>query len=200
MKKRLLTIVGLMSVLLVASTTVKAQDNFVTLGVKGGLNLSDYSGDIPKTKSVLKYQFGITADFALTNDIYIISGLEFQTKGTKSRPHGIPNVKYNPMYLQLPVHAAYKIDIAPGHRFVVEAGPYLAYGIGGKMKGTDKVSIFHDDRFKRFDFGVGGALGWEFGRHIVLKSGYDFGLVDVCDVKGIKAKNMNGYVTLGYRF
>ncbi|HCO66234.1 MAG TPA: PorT family protein [Dysgonomonas sp.] len=198
MKKRISTLVLAMSALIVCTGSIKAQD--VTFGVRGGANLSSMNGDVPKTKYVFKYQIGATVDVGFTDNFYLITGLDLQTKGTKSKPKDGTEVKYNPMYLQIPVHAAYKFDVAPQGRLVVEAGPYVAYGISGKMKGGgEKVNFFGDDRFKRFDFGLGAGIGYEYS-HFVVKGGYDFGLIDISDVKGVKARNHNAYLTVGYRF
>lgn len=200
MKKRISTLVLAITALVICSGSVSAQKKFITLGVKAGGNLSSMSGDINKTNYVFKYQAGITADLALTENFYVITGLDFQAKGTKSKTKGSANLKYNPMYLQIPVHAAYKMDIAPNTKFVIEAGPYVAYGIGGKVKGDGKkVNIFGDNKFKRFDFGVGAGVGVELGK-IVVKGGYDFGLINIYDVKKDKARNHNAYLTLGYHF
>ncbi len=187
--------------MIVCAGTINAQDKFVTFGVKGGANLSSYSGDINDTKYVFKCQFGAIVDLAFTDHLYIVTGLDFQTKGTKVEPKKGKDIKYNPMYLQIPVHAAYKFDIAPRTRFVVEAGPYISYGIGGKMKGNEKVNIFGDDRLNRFDFGLGAGIGLEY-QHVAIKGGYDFGLIDISDVNKVKVKvkNQNAYLTLGYRF
>jgi len=200
MKKNVSTWVLAMAALVICTGSVNAQDKFATFGVKVGANLSSMGGDIKKTDYVFKYQAGVTADLAFSENFYLITGLDFQTKGTKSKPKGSADIKYNPMYLQVPVHAAYKFNVADNTKLVFQAGPYVAYGIGGKMKsqGT-KISIFGDDKFKRFDMGLGTAVGVELGK-IVIKGGYDFGLLDVSDISGVKARNHNGYVTLGYHF
>ena len=200
MKKRVSTLIMAMAALVICVGSVNAQDKFATFGVKAGGNVSSMGGDIKKTEYVFKYQVGVTADLAFTDNWYLITGLELQTKGTKSKPHGTPNVKYNPMYLQIPVHAAYKMDVADNTRLVFEAGPYVAYGISGKMKGGGtKVNVFGDNKFKRFDMGAGAAVGVEISKFVV-KTGYDFGILDVSDMKGVKARNHNGYVTVGYHF
>jgi len=200
MKKSLSTWVLAMTALVICTGTVNAQEKFATFGVKAGANLSTMNGDIKKTNYVFKYQFGLTADLAFTENFYLITGLELQTKGTKSKPHGSSDTKFNPMYLQIPVHAAYKFNVADNTKLVFEAGPYVAYGISGKMK-TDgsKVNIFGDDRFKRFDMGAGAAVGVEVSK-FVIKTGYDFGILDVCKIDGVKARNHGGYVTVGYQF
>ena len=200
MKKRVSTLIMAMAALVICAGSVNAQDKFATFGVKGGGNISSMGGEITKTNYVFKYQFGVTADLAFTDNFYLITGLDLQTKGPKSKPHGAANAKYNPMYLQIPVHAAYKMDVSDNTRLVFEAGPYVAYGISGKVKSDGhKVNIFGDDKFKRFDMGAGAAVGVEFSK-FVIKTGYDFGILDVSDMKGVKARNHNGYVTVGYHF
>jgi len=184
----------------VFSMETKAQENLITFGVKGGLNLSTFGGDVKNTKSVMRYQFGITADVALTENLYILTGLDLQTKGTKQNPKAQPAVKYNPMYLQLPVHIGYKFDIGSDIRLVVNAGPYAAYGIGGKIRSEgEKLSAFGSDRLKRLDYGIGGGVGVEL-RKFVIHAGYDFGLANISDAKGVKIRNRNPFLTVGYKF
>ena len=190
----------IVSAILLGVSAAYAQEPPVQFGVKGGLNLSNFGGDMEDTKAVFKYQFGVTADVAFTENIYLQTGLEFLTKGSKHKPETGTSIKYNPMYLQLPVRVAYKFEIMPGTKLFINAGPYVAYGIGGKIKGGDsKVDIFDDDRLKRFDYGIGGGVGVEFGKFTV-SVGYDFGLANISDVKGTKVRNQNAFITLGYRF
>ncbi len=200
MNKMRLTMVAVITVLTIGATQVKAQEKPVTFGVKAGVNLSTFGGDMKNTKSTFKYQVGITADIALTNNLYVLTGLDFQTKGSKYSPKSAPNIKYNPMYLSIPAHLGYKFELLPGTKLVINAGPYIAYGIGGKAKGDgNSEKIFGDNRFKRLDYGVGGGIGFEFGKFCV-NGGYDLGLANVSDVKGNKIKNRNAYLTLGYKF
>lgn len=183
-----------------ASITVKAQDSPVSIGLKGGINLSDFGGDMKDVKSAIKYQAGITFDIACTENVYLQTGIEFLTKGAKQKPGTGTNIKYNPIYLQVPVHAAYKFNIANDIRLVINAGPYVAYGLGGKIKaGDEKEDFFGDNRFKRFDFGIGGGAGIEIGK-IVFSLGYDFGLANISDTKGTKVRNRNAYASIGFKF
>ncbi|WP_029903036.1 porin family protein [Prevotella sp. 10(H)] len=186
--------------LLQTGFNANAQTPPVTIGIKGGINLSDFGGDIKDMKSAIKYQAGITFDIALTENVYVLTGLEFVTKGAKHKPKKGAQTRYNPIYLQIPVHAAYKFDVASDVKLVINAGPYAAYGLGGKMK-TDgeKVNIFGDNRFKRFDFGIGGGAGVEVGK-IAFNLGYDFGLLNINDMKGVKVRNRNAYASLGLKF
>lgn len=195
-----LSLVAVITALTIGVGQVNAQEKPITLGVKAGVNLSTFGGDMKDTKSTFKYQAGITADIKLTQNFYVLTGLEFQTKGAKYQPKSEADVKYDPMYLQLPAHLGYKIQLLPGIKFVANVGPYVAYGIGGKAKGGgNSEKIFGDNKFNRLDYGVSGGIGFEFGK-ICVNGGYDFGLKDVSDMKSFDIKNRNAYLTLGYKF
>lgn len=112
------------------------------------------------------------------------------------------------MYLQIPVHYAYKIDVSPGTRVVLHAGPYAAYGVGGKSKLSGSVGdigaeyeedVFGDDGFKRFDAGLGLGVGAEFGP-LLFDIGWDMGLVNIVDSDNGDLKNQNAYLSVGYKF
>ncbi len=176
----------------------------VSFGVKAGANLSNLSeGDMD---AKVGFNVGITADINVAPSLYVLTGLELTTKGAKydAEVLGIKSsVTLNPMYLQLPIHVGYKLEVVPGTNIVFRAGPYLAYGLGGKS--TVKVAgekqkndFFGDDGADRFDFGIGGGVGAEFGK-ISATLGYDFGLTKLWDADGAP-KNRNAYLSLGYRF
>lgn len=197
---------SLLTIALFIGITAKAQESPMSIGIKVGANLSNIGGDIDDTDAKFGYNFGITVDYGFTPNWYLQSGVEFTTKGYKLK-HDILNQKTtsNAMYLQLPVHAAYKLPIVDGTNIVFHAGPYFAYGIGGKTKyevaGTTikKISTFGDTpRAKRFDFGLGGGVGVEFGA-ITADLGCDFGLVNISHTS-TSVKNQNFYLSVGYKF
>ncbi len=111
------------------------------------------------------------------------------------------------MYLQIPVHFAYKQDVTPGTRIVFHAGPYVAYGVGGKSKVTAGNVTLESDmvfgegilQFKSFDAGLGLGVGAEFGP-IILDLGWDMGLLDISNIDDGSIKNQNAYLSVGFRF
>lgn len=186
-------------------TAVSAQ---VSLGVKGGINMSNLYGDELDNENVkIGFNVGLLADIDFSFNSAIQTGLFFTTKGYK---YDSGNLDYteNLMYIQLPVHYAYKIDVTPGTRVVFHAGPYAAYGVGGSRKlgagelGSLEVDkIFGDgmSQYKPFDAGLGLGVGAEFGP-ILVDLGWDMGLVNISNTSNGNVKNQNAYLSVGYKF
>lgn len=176
----------------------------VSLGVKGGVNLSNFSGDLDDTKSKAGFNAGLTLDVDIPLTSFgITTGLELTTKGAKIDKKYFEDGKdatFNAMYLQVPIHANYKLSIAPTTKIVFHAGPYLAYGIGGKTKVEgEKEDTFGKDGFDKFDFGLGIGAGlqvWKFG----VDLGWDLGLKNISGSSEGKVKNQNAYLSFSYRF
>lgn len=219
---------------------VSAQTRPITLGVRAGVNFSNSSTTIDEQSYELNgkdgktgFLLGITADFKISETLYFQSGLSFTTKGVifkeeNTYVHGMdPNnrrnreLKVNLSYIQLPLMGAYKAKLSSNTKLVISAGPYLAYGIGGKIKSNstftsgggyqpndDDLNSFGERTFKRFDFGLGTGVGLEF-KSYCLNFNYEWGLSNInrdshdSDIvplfhKGYK--NRNASLTLGYKF
>jgi len=173
-------------------------------GAKVGGNFSSILGDVDDAvKGKIGFNVGATVDYGFNEKMFLFSGLELTTKGSKVDADGYKSTA-NAMYLQLPIHFAYKIAVGSGSvKLVPEAGLYVAYGIGGKIKvdvdGVDDADYF-DDGKQKLDFGAGAAFGAEFGK-IGVKLGYDYGLMNLYDGEGdIKLNNSNVYLSVGYKF
>lgn len=210
----------LVAVALLIGVSANAQDKPLIFGVKAGMNLSNVSGDGAKgSDAKIGFNVGLTLDYALSQDLYLMTGLEFTMKGAKDEGSisegGVSftgKETSNPMYLQVPIHIGYKFAIADNTNLVLHVGPYIAYGIAGKYKleGTGsvegisgqikpEVDFFSDNIAKRFDFGLGLGVGVEFGKFGV-GLGYDLGLANISQNKDAKLRNMNAYLTVGYKF
>lgn len=208
-KTRLTFIVAMLAV----TVSTNAQLN---LGVKGGVNMSNMYDDELTDKYVkIGFNVGLLLDYEITYNSAIQSGLFFTTKGYQFKKEMIGSLLQNeatcnPMYLQIPVHFAYKITVTPGMRVMLHAGPYAAYGVGGKSKlkhqltvfdevVSSSVNLFSGNRFKAFDAGLGLGVGAEFGSFLV-DLGWDLGLVDVLKSDNVKSKNQNAYLSVGFKF
>lgn len=211
--------------------TASAQVNKLLLGVKGGVNLSNMNGNFFKDKSwIAGFNAGLRIDYLLTERLYIRSGLELTNKGVKedrietiNENKGTIDATTRLLYLQIPVHAAYKLNLNQTTKLVLYGGPFLAYGINGKRKteitsekpseelNKYKIDFFGEKGFaKRLDMGLGGGIGLEY-QNFGIETGYDFGLINIIEditmigengttPLNIKAKTMNAYASLTYRF
>ncbi|MFV0537656.1 MAG: porin family protein [Dysgonomonas sp.] len=210
---------------------VSAQDSRFRFGVKTGVNMSNATIDNKDADPKFKvgHQVGLTVDYALSQTWIIQSGLSFTTKGSKIDDFMANRViggdgrnethTFDQMYLQFPLYAAYRMDITYNFGFVIGAGPYLAYGIGGKTKyklhegqfgngSTElKFDTFgeakdHFEQLKKLDFGVGFNIDSEFGK-TVIGIGYEYGILDISAYEydnNMKYQNHNVTLTLGYKF
>lgn len=189
----------LLATALLLTANVAAQDSPIQFGVKAGVNLSNFGGDVDGNKAKIGFLGGVTLDYAFTPDWYLMTGLEFTMKGAKwDGEDGSTKISY----LQLPIHAGYKLLVADNTKIVFHAGPYLAYGLSAKEEGVDlfkKYDGLDKAALKRFDFGVGLGVGAEFGK-IGVGIGYDFGLANISNYDEAKLRNQNAYLTVGYKF
>ncbi|MCD8176138.1 MAG: PorT family protein [Tannerellaceae bacterium] len=190
------------------------------LGVKLGPNFAGFTGkgseDLGGRVGV---HAGMFAEYVMPGNLYIQTGLELSLKGAKETySDEYEKLKFtaNPLYLQIPIHLGYQIGVADDISVNIHAGPYLAFGIGGKWKFSyeDKSNSGYDfdedeswnffgsedeDGCKAVDFGLG------FGIDLDLSSfriglGCDAGLVNIDRDKDNPLKNRNFYLSLGYKF
>ncbi|NDW10314.1 porin family protein [Dysgonomonas sp. 520] len=171
-------------------------------GIHAGMNTSNVGGDVDDTKAKVGYQVGATVDFTVPIiGIFAESGVSLTTKGFKQEV-GDKTYSTNAMYLQVPLYFGYKISALNLLAVKFKAGPYWAYGIGGKYKDVNgkKHDTFGDDGFKKNDFGLTAAVGGEVLGKLNVNIGYDFGLTNISQVDDYKVRNRNAYITVGYKF
>lgn len=183
--------------ILFALVSVAGFSQITGWNAKVGMNFSNYTGDIDLNTKV-GFKLGGGFEYALDEMWSLQPSLFLTTKGAKKDANSI-----NAVYLELPVMGAARFNVADNTNLVVTAGPYLACGIGGKIKldaGNNleyKNDTFGDDALKRFDAGLGVGVALEFGKIIAGLDG-QFGLVDV--QKAGNPKNMNFSIVVGYKF
>lgn len=200
-------------------------------GVRAGLNISDiaskyvYDGVTEKNdyKAQAGFHVGGVVGIPITNGFYIQPGLIFSSKGARDtyKGEGYKSVySMFPVYLEIPVLASFRADVANNVNLQVNVGPYFDFGLGGKFSGkstyegeTSKSSIpffgkTTDDKekfgMKRFDLGLSFGAGVELWEHYYVGLKYDLGLFNmrIKDEWGKDYKVHNGTfaITLGYNF
>ncbi|MCU7549358.1 PorT family protein [Chitinophagaceae bacterium LB-8] len=211
----LLTAATIFSVSIFAQkTTVTA--NKTTFGIRAGVNFQNINGkdgEDNKLQNDLKTGFnaGVNAEIPVGTDTYIQPGVLFTQKGTKWENS---DTKIKLSYIDIPVNLLYKPVLGTG-KMVVGFGPYVGFGIGGKIENDqDEVDIeFSNEHsategatFKRMDAGANFLAGYEFSNKLSFQLNAQLGLVDINPkVSGVSNDKTNWRNTgwgfsLGYRF
>ena len=202
MKKLLLTaLFGLFAVTGFSQTT---------LDVHGGMTMNNYTGMNPGPDMRVGFTVGLGVDYTLTDLWSVKTGLNFTQKGAKDKEDGIEG-KLKPIYMEIPVMAAATFQIADDVKFVANAGPYFAVGIGGKAEAADdgvsaSVKLFKDDgaakaTMNRFDMGIQYGIGLEISEHYLINLYGQNGFIN--PFKGyteLDGKNMTFGLSVGYKF
>jgi len=223
--KKLLLLIALVAGM---NLSMKAQSDEpkVQFGVRAGLNVSSFGGDISKKdkgdmgSSLAGFHIGGIVDINVANNFYIQPGLYVTTKGGKGKESG-SDWEYKETarltYLQIPVLASYRIPLSDNVKWQINAGPYVAFGLAGKLKWTDidegdketgDYKLFGTEKdqeksiLNRFDAGLSFGTGVSITNFYVGVS-YDLGLANIYneydDIK-YSAKNKNFMVSVGYNF
>lgn len=200
MKKYLLTV--LLGVFAIAGfSQVKWDARF-------GMNFSNQT-KLDDTKALPGFTMGVGMDYGFTENWSLQSGLMITSKGFKVKEMG-EKLTVRPIYLDIPILAAYKFAISDNAKFVVNVGPYMAIGLGGKAKehwdGGEDEKVFDDKGMdcKRFDLGIQYGIGLELGEHYLVNFTGQNGFITPYDFldgyDGDKPKNMSFAIGVGYRF
>ncbi len=168
---------------------------------KFGMNFSNMT-KIDESKALPGFTLGVGMDYGFNENWSLQSGLMISSKGFKFK-EGDWKDKYRSIYLDIPILAAYKFNISDNTKFVINAGPYLAIGLGGKNKETDEedIKLFDKDGYdwKRFDLGIQYGIGLELSdRYLINLTGQN-GFISPVD-GGDDPKNMTFTIGVGYRF
>lgn len=191
---------------------VNAQD--VKYGVKGGLNVSNFSGDTDGMDLKARFGFNVGGfvEVKLSEKISLQPELLYSTQGAKFANVGgdvdgvfyTGDVKMNLGYINIPVMFKYYGT----QKFYVEVGPQIGFLVSAKSKTkldgfnrTNELDI--KDYFKSIDFGVNFGAGYDFTENLSVAARYNLGLANIGKtVAGDDGKLHNGVFSLsvGYKF
>ena len=226
--------------LLAAVFTASYAQAQLTFGARAGFSLTNLSvkdddGDKlekdEKPRFLPGFQIGVVADYALSDVLSLQPGIIFATQGAKVgwNDDNDSKIVMSFNYIQVPINLQYKHDLG-GMNLLLQAGPYLGYGLSGKMKFWDnegkriseedlkKMGPYVDEDWykikfgsdkekhgaKSLDFGIGLGVGLQFG-NLQAGVGYNLGLMNIShqyDGNDNKAslKNNGLAVTLTFLF
>jgi hypothetical protein len=225
MMTRLLTIA---LALIFSASLVQAQSGEkgkISFGILGGVNFQnltgkDHSGNKLENDLMIGYHAGFNVQMPIAPEFYFQAGLLYSLKGAKYTSVGLTSTT-KVSYIELPLNLVYKGQLGNGY-FMVGFGPYVGYGIGGKVTTTggdvsldtdvsfqNSVALSDpllDTYFKTLDAGGNIFAGYEMSSGIFIQLNTQLGLVKVNpenawfpnDKASIKHTGFG--LSLGYRF
>lgn len=176
----------------------------ISWNVKAGFNMSNWS----KGSSDTKFDFlcGIGIEYAFDQTWALQPSLLISSKG-KKQSLSTGTMTVNQVYAELPVMAAARLRVSDNVNIVLSAGPYFAYGIGGK---TSWSNIYNDENtfendglsdvmdLDKFDAGIGSGVALEINKFIISIGG-EWGLTNLGSIN-YSPKNENYTLSVGYKF
>jgi hypothetical protein len=168
----------------------------VSVGVKGGLNLSNVNGDdVADMDMRASFHLGGYLNYAFSEKLSLQPELLYNSMGAKESEDGY-DFTYKLSYITIPVNLVYSFG-----NFNLHAGPQFGFLASAKaeLEGNgDSIEEDVKDQFKGTDFGFGIGAGANFGKlNATLR--YVAGLSSIADDGDVDAKNSLIQLSLGYR-
>ncbi len=122
---------------------------------------------------------------------------------------GIKNRSATQNYIEMPLLFSYYWRLGESRYIVMSAGPYVAYGVGGKQKtkgDTEQSGVeryfyenktFDEPGTHRFDYGVQTFVGYQFPSSVTVGVEADWG---IGKFNATGSRNVSALVSLGYKF
>lgn len=208
MKKTLLAI-GLLS----SSFVSFAQ---YSVGIKGGLNLSKYTGEV-NSEALIKAGFngGLVGNYEISDRFAVQAEVLFTTKGYKTdmatdSSYFRSYIKLN--YIEIPILLKASFGNPQGIQAFALAGPNFSFLTSGKSSyeysyfgGLSKGSGEQDIKqyYNTFDLGlsIGGGVSYAMGMgKIFAETRYGYGLTNASKDTGSIYHNTNLQFSVGYLF
>lgn len=179
----------------VCATSLLSAKAQVKFGVKAGVNISNFTGDVSENKSKLSLNAGAYAKIPLFASFSLNPEVLFSGEGSKF-DEGSIDVKYNTNYINVPV--LFQYNHASG--FFAHTGPQIGFLIGAKAK-ADGNSQDIKELFKKTN------VSWAVGAGYITKLGiganirYNLGLANVIDAESAgSVKSSSLQIGLLYQF
>lgn len=191
------------------TTVAQNRPTFIIQGGYQGANLRNDE----RAKMTDGFRVGVAIDYAfVTSDTYQLSlqtGLNYSIKGFWTETQKDKRFSVRLHYLDLPILLNSRFKLSETVNAFFNVGPYLAYGLSGKITvggKTDEQNFFSKNRheafgFYPFDFGAQVGAGIEINR-IMFGIGTQYGLTKLVrdEIENDQLKNISFYLSVGYRF
>ncbi len=208
-------------VMLVINFSATAQTRF---GIKGGFNVANLSigGSATSgttTSPIIGFNVGGFTEITIAGGFYFQSGVFVSTKGAKAKQSVTilgqtisSESTITPTYVEIPFNLGCAIGFGENTKFHVLAGPYVAFGVGGKVKdangktenikwGSEKATLTNNggSDLKSLDLGFNIGAGIEHN-NLLFGLQYGLGLSNISPQDNTTIKNNVFGISVGYVF
>ena len=164
--------------------------------LKAGVGVSNLAGsENIGFKSAFSIKLGVGYEFAVSESFSIKPAVMLNNKAFKIEGFSGNITRY---FLEVPVLAAYKTNLNDNCQLIINAGPYVTYGVFGSdinWGNDEKSSVF--DVCERFEAGIEAGAKVAFDRIAV---GVDFNRAFTKAIKDTKVYSQVIALTIGYKF
>lgn len=183
-------------------------DAQITWNAKAGIGIANCWGE-ESSGSHFVGKIGAGIEKPFTSNWSLMPSLEIAWKGAQESyeyDNGYSLEKFKAtldiLYLQIPVLAAYRLNLNDSWNMTFKAGPYLAFALWGEMREDgEHFNIFKkEDEYNganRFDLGLDLGIDFEYHR-FVFGVEYEVGFISID--KEYSLRNSAAYLTVGYKF
>lgn len=196
---------GMVMLLIFSFSQTQAQVKF---GIRGGLNLSSMTfktmGIALDPSMVAGFHVGVITELGLSGNLKLQPGILYSAKGTKYET-GDSEMKMSPQVIEVPLNLSYLLDMG-GVGLSLNAGPYLAFGIGGTYEDADGsydlvFGSTDESDMKPLDIGLNLGASAYFGKFFVTAQ-YGIGLANLWPATSLEGTMKMGVlgVSIGYFF
>lgn len=164
-------------VLVFACVCVLSAHSQLRFGIRGGLNVTEVSGDWDEfiDKDVTGFHIGPTIEWLIGGTFGIEGSVLYSEKGIKIR-----NRKKDTFgYIDVPVSLKYRFQISNIINPFIDAGPYVSFRVSGEDSFNESWETIGDQwKAKTFGAGLNFGAGIELLRHLQIKGNYGLSLTD----------------------
>jgi hypothetical protein len=196
--KKIVLFLGILFCVQTNAQSSKREEGIV-IGIKGGLNMSSFMGDIKDQSMRTSIHLGLLAEIIVSDKFSVQPELLYSGQGSSDNSvSGFSRYKLD--YITLPILGKFGLT----DKLSFEAGPQLGLLVSAKNKTDDANAKI--DGVKTLDFGLNAGLEYELSSGVIFQGRYNLGLTDtglVEAIDGIKNKRASNSViqfSIGYLF
>ena len=167
--------------------------------IKAGVTIAVADMEGASASAGVGYTAGVGANIYLSRYFSLTPSLNILQKSYK-----LEDLSFKPIYLHLPILVENKVWLKRrgyGNRLLFNYGPYVSYGVGGKVEGEKLFSEENGGRILNpFDAGIHVGIGAQL-KHLYLGFNFEVSLLnnwDYDDLEDLSTLTLD--FSVGYRF